>query len=122
MASIPFWVSLNVTLTASGSGTVQYDVGTKNTFTIEQILQKSAQATNVTDISDSFGNKYGNITASNPMDINAWCDLAADNNVPANVAKPIVIQSNSSINISLVDTSGSGGAVQIVLSGTLDKG
>ena len=121
MASRPFRVPLNVTLSANGQDTLTHNVGLNEKYTVQSMYQKTADTTDITDMSDSYGRKFGTMTPANPMDINVICDLASDNNVDPRLPTPMVLESNTSLYITVKDSSGNGGAVQIVLEGVLDS-
>lgn len=121
MASRPFLVSIPIVLTANGSNTGEYDVGQGNKLTIKRILQKSTGAFDITDISDSFGNKYGNMSTAKPIDGNFFTDILADNNNPAELPDYIIVQPNGRLQFTLLDTSSSGNNVFIYLQGYLEN-
>lgn len=121
MANRPFYVVIPITLTANGENSGEYDVGQGNVLTIKRILQKSTGGADIIQFTDSFGNNFGNISASAPLDINAFTDIGADNNVPPNLPDPIVIKGNGKLQFRLKDTSGSGNTVYLYLTGYLES-
>lgn len=121
MAKRTFYVSIPILLAANGQNTGEYDVGQGNTLTVHRMYQKSAGAFDIIDISDSFGNKYGNMSTAKPIDGNILTDVAADNNNPAELPEPIIVSNNGRIQFTLQDTSSSPNQVYIYLIGELDN-
>lgn len=121
MASRPFYVVIPIVMTASGENTGEYDVGQSNKLTIKRILQKASDTVDIIQLSDSFGNNFGNISSAYPMDINVFCDISSDNNVPAELPDDIIISGNGKIVIKCKDTSGNGATAYFYLFGYLEN-
>lgn len=121
MADRPFIAVIPIVLTANGEGSGEYDVGQGNVLRIERILQKSEGSADIIDMSDSFGNKYGNMSSDKPLDVSYFTDIASDNNNPANLPNPIVIENNGKLQFRLKDTSGAGNTVYLYLHGFLSQ-
>lgn len=121
MATRPFFVTIPIVLTSNGTNTGEYDVGQGNTLTINRILQKASNTCDIIDISDSFGNKYGNMSTANPLDINIFTDILSDNNIPAQLPNPIVIENNGKLQFTIKETSGNAYTAYIYLQGLLSN-
>lgn len=121
MATRPFFVVVQIVLTANGQNSGEYDVGQGNTFNIQRIQQKSTGAFDIVDISDNFGNRYTNASISEPIGGNIFTDIDTDNNNPADLTNSIVIQNNGKIQFTVLDTSGSSNTVSFFLQGLLEN-
>lgn len=121
MADRLFYAVIEFNLTSGSTETAQYTVGAGNTLTIERIQQANDGTFDILDIFDTAGNRYTNANADNPISGNAFPDVDADNNNPADLARPIVIEGNVSFGFTIKDTSAGVNVVQIFLVGYLEN-
>lgn len=114
---IPFLIRLQVTLSASSTGRMQYAVSNDETVEIDAWFQKSTGAFDVYGVSDSRGNLYSNAAAGSALDSDFIQDVASANISNAQWIDPIILPGGTTFNIDVIDTSGAANTVEFMLVG-----
>lgn len=120
MANRPFLATAQVVLTAGNAGIASYRVSEGQKFTVKRLLQQATGAANITGIILNNGDTLTNASPSLGIPLEAICDVASDNNVPADLPDPLVLVGGSQINFNLLDTSGAGNTIKIMMWGYLE--
>ena len=115
MAVHPFLLTKRVVLNADGTGTWQYTVGTKETFTIKRLFTTSTGAYNITDIRDSTGLHYTNASVNEPIPSSVLPTGTNNYNNVGILPEDMVIDGGVSIYVDLIDTSSAPNTVDLLM-------
>jgi len=110
-----FFITERVTLNADGTGTWQYTVGNGEVFDIHGFFTSSTGAYDITDIRDSTGLHYTNASVNNPIPSVDFPSGANENNHIGEFPQPIHIDGGVTIYVDVIDTSGSGNVVDLLM-------
>ena len=117
MAQIPYILQLQVTLTASGQGTLTYTVPNNEELDLREWVFSSTGVFGITGIRVTGGNTLTN--ASNNQYIpNTHLPMAvAETNNISKFYEPLIIKGGSTLQIDLLDTSVAGNTVKCSIAG-----
>ncbi len=117
MATRPYLLLLQSIMAGNGTGTVSYPVPSGEYLTVEQLVFQSTGAFWITDIRDSEGNHYTNASQAVGIPSAVLASSANNNNAVEVLAEPLAIQGGGILYIDLLEKSGSGNTVTLLLSG-----
>ena len=119
MATRPFIAIVQIVLSSGGQGTGDYDAGHAQEFTNNRIQQSSTGTFDILDINLSSGNRLTNASLAQPINGQIFSDVEVDNNNPADLITPWLVDGNNSIQFTVKDTSSGANTVKLYLQGTL---
>jgi hypothetical protein len=113
--TVPFWVKLEATLTANGTGTLSYNIDPSEEWEFLDWLWTSTGTFEITGIRASNGINFSNVLSTNTIPSTLLPKGADDNHALRGFPVPMRIKENNILYIDIVDTSGSGNTVEVVL-------
>lgn len=113
--SVAFYIPLTVTLAANGQGSLIYVVPQTATLHVKGWVWKSAGAFNVVGIQDNTGIQFTNATQTVPIPSDFLPILSTPNNWMFELPLVIDLIGGKSLNINLIDTSGSSNLIKAML-------
>lgn len=123
MASIPYFLKLQVVIAAGGGvGTASYYVPNLQTLHLRTLQYQSTGAFSIYNIRNTNGRLYTNASQASGI-LSTWLQNAASPNIGL-LALPeeILIAGSDGISIDVIDTSGAANTVNLLLTGMLDLG
>lgn len=117
MSEFPYLLQLAAVLTNGGTGTVSYTVPANEELDLFQLFAVATGAFSITDVRDSAGNHYTNAAAANPIPSTLLSTPTNNYNVFQDFPVPIHIEGAKIIYIDVIDTSGAGNTVRMMLPG-----
>lgn len=118
MADYPYWIPLNVVLSASSGGNLTYTVNPGETVIVRHWLWTSTGAFSIVSMSISNSQFITPATQNNPILSTFLQQIATANLNARDFDTPWVIPETQQLVISLLDTSGAGNTVRALLWGT----
>lgn len=112
---VVFHIPLNITLAANSQGTLQYVVPQTATLHVKGWIWKSAGAFNIVGIQDNTGIQFTNATQTVAIDSDFLPRKDTPNDWMFQFPLEILLIGGKSLNINLIDTSGSTNAVEAML-------
>lgn len=115
-----FLLTKRVSLNANGTGTWQYTVGTKEKFDIHKLMSTATGTYDITDIRDSQGTHYTNASTNEPISSLLLAKGSDNYNNIDVLPTPIHVEGGVTLYVDLLDTSGAGNVVDILMVSTRD--
>lgn len=115
MAQYPYLVNLSVVVGANEQATLTHSLSNTEELTIVGIRQQSTGAFSITNIRNSDGMAYTNANFNNPIEGGFISDAANQFNGLQEFPIPLVVGKGMTLFFDLLDTSGSGNTIRIVL-------
>lgn len=112
-----FLIPLSVTVSANAQGTLIYVVPQTAILTIKGWIWKSTDTFAVVSIQDNTGIQFTNAIINTPIDSDFLPKKDTPNDVMYNFPLEIELDGGKSLNIGVLDTSGSGNTIQAMLYG-----
>ena len=117
MPTRPFWFSVSIALGANASGTANIPVSSGEVGRIRRLIFSASGAFSITGLKDATGLAYSNANVSNPIPSTSLVIDQPDLAGVQHFDPPLDLQGPNQLELTLLDTSGSGNTVRITAEG-----
>ena len=123
MPDLASFLVMNAVVPASGAATAMYIVPRGDTWELSQVSQQAtSQSCQITDIRDSRGFHYGNISPANPLPLNTFQQLGQAGLGMQALPFPLHLEGDTVFYIDFKDTSAAQNTVSVIFAGKRTTG
>ncbi len=123
MATIPYFVELNVTIAAAGGlASPNYPVSERQTLTIKKIVWAASSAWGFYGIRNSGSRQFSNASQAAPLPSTAFQNGGSPNIGLMEFPEPLVVVGSDILYFDIINGAGAANTIQLTLFGSLDLG
>ncbi len=113
----PFLYAGTVTLVASSTGSIRFEVGSGEKGRFRRFQFKATAAFSIVGLRDSSGQAYSNASSSTPITSTILKTGVTDTEQVQFLSPPLELEGPLALIVDLLDTSGAGNTVRCVIEG-----